>query len=83
MEGPELYRIEAGLRGQRRLTEMRFETIDRRFEDLDWRFKDMQWHIDFARKRYEEDRRFARGQRFVAAGFLLLIVVMSLYEFLG
>ena len=82
----ELQCVERALRAERRLTDDRFRSIDERFEimnrERDWRFKDTQWHIDFARKRADEDRRFARGQWFIATGFVLLAILLLVYEFL-
>ena len=79
--------VERALQAERSLANAQLKSIDQRFEimkqELDWRLKDMQWHIDFDRKRSEEARQFARGQWFIAAGFVLLVAVMSIYEFLG
>ena len=86
MEASEPTYVERALQAERRLTNDRMRLIDQRFEimnrELDWRFKEIQWHIDFARKRADEDRRFARGQWFIATGFVLLAILLSVYEFL-
>lgn len=87
MEADDRTYVERIFQSERRLTNDRLKSIDQRFEimkqELDWQLRDMQWHIDFDRQRSEEARRFARGQWFIATGFVLLAAMISIYEFLG
>ncbi len=55
----------------------RFEAIDKRFETVDKRFE----QVD---RRFEQvDRRFAQQNRMMFAGFTILALLMSVYEFVG
>ena len=63
----------------------RFEDVhrimDRRFEQIDKRFEDMHREMD---GRFEHiDTRFGSMQWFMGAGFTLLVVLMSVYEFIA
>ena len=51
----------------------RFEAVDRRFESMDKRFEDLQHYMD---------RRFSTQFRFLTLGFTIMVVLMSLYNFL-
>ena len=51
----------------------RFEAVDRRFESVDKRFVDLQHYMD---------RRFSTQFRFLTLGFTIMVVLMSLYNFL-
>ena len=51
----------------------RFEAVDKRFEAVDKRFEDMQHYMD---------KRFNVMTGFMAFGFTLITVLMSLYKFI-
>ena len=59
------------------MMEKRFESIqhnlDKRFEQADKRFESMQHNVD---------KRFSSLQWFIGLGFTLLVVLMSIYEFI-
>lgn len=70
----------------------RFEQVDRRFEDMNARFEDMHREMDrrfeHVDKRFEDmhrgmDRRFGLMQWSIGVGFTLLVVLMSVYEFIA
>ena len=70
----------------------RFEQVDRRFEDVNARFEDMHREMDrrfeHVDKRFEDmhrgmDRRFGLMQWSIGVGFTLLVVLMSVYEFIS
>jgi predicted transcriptional regulator len=59
----------------------RFEQVDKRFEQVDKRFEDLIYNMD---KRFEQvDKRFSLVQWTMGIGFTMMVVLMSVYQFLG
>jgi chromosome segregation ATPase len=66
----------------------RFEQVEKRFEQVDKRFDDL---IHFMDKRFEQvdkrfeqvDKRFDQQFKFITVGFLMIGVLMSVYQFLA
>ena len=70
----------------------RFEDVNRRFEDVNTRFEDMQHatdrrfegiHSEMDRRFEHVDKRFNTMQWSIGAGFTLLVILMSVYEFIS
>ena len=68
--------------------EKRFEAIDRRFEAVDKRFEDMYHYMDkrfeAVDKRFEDmNRRFNMMFTFMTAGLSILIIITTVFKFIG
>ena len=69
----------------------RFEEMDRRFEAIDRKFEVIDRRFEVIDRRFEEiDRRFEVVEKrlnfiqwFIALGFTLITVIMTLYRFFG
>lgn len=73
--------IEQELKAQRELMAARFQAVDQRFEDMNQRFEDMNQR--FADTQRYMEKRFDTLQWMWAGGFLLVTLLMSIYQFLG
>ena len=61
--------------------EKRFEAVDKRFEAVDQRFEDLIHYMD---KRFEDmNRRFTGLQWGIGLSTTILVVLISMYQFLG
>ncbi|MDF1567323.1 MAG: hypothetical protein P1P77_04835 [Spirochaetaceae bacterium] len=59
----------------------RFEQVEKRFEQSDKRFDDLIHYMD---KRFEQvDKRFDQQFKFITVGFVMIGVLMSIYQFLA
>ena len=79
--GPQLLEriatIEQELKDQRELLATRFDAMDRRFEEMNERFEDMN-------KRFEDmNKRFGSMQWLVGGAFVVLGIMMTVFEFIS
>ena len=94
-QGERMLGIGEELKAQREFMATRFEAIDRRFEVVDRRFESMDKRFEAMDQRFvDSNQRLADTQRYMekrfdtlqwmwAGGFLLVTVLMSLYQFVG
>ena len=76
--------------GFRRMDE-RFEAVDKRFEAVDKRFEAVDKHFEAVDKRFEAedkrfesiDSRFNRLTGLISLGFLVITVLITVFQFLG
>ena len=83
------------LKLQLHLMDKRFEQVDKRFEQVDKRFEQVDKRFEQVDKRFEEmrqdtnarceqvDSRFKQMFAYITTTFVLLAVLMSVYQFLG
>ncbi len=73
-----MVRVEEGIKNQIEITRQGFENMEKRFverfEAVDKRFEDMQHYMD---------KRFNVQTWIISAGFAMMTILMSLYQFLG
>ena len=79
--GPQLLEriatIEQELKDQRELLATRFDAMDRRFEDMNKRFEDVN-------RRFEDmNKRFGSMQWLVGGAFVVLGIMMTVFEFIS
>lgn len=64
--------------------EKRFEQIDKRFEQVEKRFEQVEKRFEQVDKRFEQvDKRFDQQFKFITVGFVMIGVLMSIYQFLA
>ncbi|HAK46011.1 MAG TPA: hypothetical protein DCO79_08860 [Spirochaeta sp.] len=69
--------------GFKRMDE-RFKASDQRFDDVNKRFDDVNKRFDDVNKRFDDmSRRSDMQIRFITVGFIMLTVLMSVYQFLA
>ncbi len=83
--GPQLLEriatIEQELKDQRELLATRFDAMDRRFEEMNERFAE---RFDAVDRRFEEmNERFGSMQWLVGGAFVVLGIMMTVFEFIS
>ncbi len=75
-----MVRVEEELKAQRELMQQGFDAIDKRFVAVDKRFEDLIHYMD---KRFVAvDRRFSSFQWLIGTGVTLIVVLMTVFEFI-
>ena len=86
--GPQLLEriatIEQELKDQRELLATRFDAMDRRFEEMNERFEDMNKRFEDVNRRFEDmNKRFGSMQWLVGGAFVVLGIMMTVFEFIS
>ena len=70
------------LKAQRELMEARFNAVDVRFEDMNKRFEDMNRRFEDMNERFVDMNKRFSGMLWMAGGFALLGILMTVYNFI-
>ena len=89
-----IVRVEDAIKAQNEKIELllhqmdkRFEQVDKRFEQVDKRFEQVDKRFEQVDKRFDDlihymDKRFSVTQWIIGLGFTLIVVMMSIFEFI-